>query len=143
MERYEDRIAGRLRKQGLKITPQRIAILRCLAGNRDHPSVEEIYREVLSQFPTISLATVYNTLGTLEEIREVQPITFDASRKRYDPDMSLHHHVICDRCGVIRDVFVDYSEQFAVPAAISQEFRIEQALVCFRGLCRRCAGRIS
>jgi Fur family peroxide stress response transcriptional regulator len=142
-KQYVDRIVGRLRGEGLKITPQRIAILQYLEGNKSHPSVEEVYREVVRSFPSISLATVYNTLDTLEAIREVQAITIDPSRKRFDPETSPHHHAMCDGCGTIRDVFAELSQQFAAPKDLADDFRVDQTLVCFRGLCKRCAARAS
>lgn len=137
--RYADRIVGKLRNGGLKITPQRIAILNFLEGNRGHPSVDEIHREVARAFPTISLATVYNTLETLEKIGEVQTLGIDPSRKRFDPDTSPHHHVRCDRCGAIRDVASELGAIVRVPEELSKEFVVERASVSFRGHCKECA----
>ncbi len=54
------------RRLGIKLTPQRLAILEYLNGNTDHPSAEDIYRTVSKKYPTMSFATVYNTLGTLK-----------------------------------------------------------------------------
>lgn len=139
MTGYTERIVGKLRQEGLKITPQRIAILSFLEGNRNHPSVDEIYREVSRAFPTISLATVYNTLETLEEIREVQAVTIDPARKRYDPETKAHHHLMCSRCRTIRDVFVDYAAAVTIPPDLANEFRVDQTSVSFRGLCKSCA----
>jgi Fur family peroxide stress response transcriptional regulator len=117
--RYADRIVGKLRNDGLKITPQRIAILRFLEGNKTHPSVEEVYREVARAFPTISLATVYNTLDTLVGIGGVQTITIDPSRKRYDPETRPHHHLMCDDCGTIGDVFADFTGKLDIPEEVA------------------------
>ena len=103
--------------------------------------MDEVYREVVRSFPTISLATVYNTLDTLESIREVQSVTIDPSRKRYDPDTRPHHHMMCDRCGMIRDVFGDFADRLSVPDELAREFQVDQTLVSFRGLCRRCASK--
>ncbi len=136
---YTDRIIGRLRQEGLKVTPQRIAVLKFLDGNTGHPSVEEIHRQVASDFPTISLATVYNTLDTLEQIGEVQAVTIDPTRKHYDPETRPHHHVMCTECRRIADVFSDYSSVLRVPEALSDQFRVRDASVSFRGVCRDCA----
>lgn len=136
---YTQRIIRRLREEGLKVTPQRIAIVKFLDGNRDHPSVEEIHRQVAREFPTISLATVYNTLDTLEQIREVQAVTIDPSRKHYDPEMSPHHHVICNDCRSIRDVFADYTRVLKIPDELAREFQVEDTSIHFRGVCRDCA----
>jgi Fur family peroxide stress response transcriptional regulator len=137
-KRYADRIVGKLRNEGLKVTPQRIAILTFLDGNKSHPSVDEIHREVSRAFPTISLATVYNTLETLEKLGEVQSLSIDPSRKRFDPEMSAHHHVRCERCGTIRDVHADLGATVPVPDDVAREFVVERASVSFRGHCREC-----
>lgn len=136
---YTERIIGRLRQEGLKVTPQRIAVLRHMDGNTSHPSVEQIHRQVAVEFPTISLATVYNTLDTLERIGEVQAITIDPARKHYDPDTRLHHHLMCTKCRKIADVFADYSSVLRVPEELAAQFQVHEASVCFRGTCRDCA----
>lgn len=136
---YTQRIIQRLREEGLKVTPQRIAIVRFLEGNSSHPSVEEIHREVARAFPTISLATVYNTLDTLEQIQEVQAITIDPTRKHYDPETRPHHHVICTDCRSIRDVFADYSKAISIPEELARDFEVQNTSVYFRGTCRECA----
>jgi Fur family peroxide stress response transcriptional regulator len=141
MTGYTERIVGKLRQEGLKITPQRIAILSFLEGNASHPSVDEIYREVARAFPTISLATVYNTLETLEQIKEVQSVSIDPARKRYDPETRPHHHLMCSGCRGIRDVFVDYAASVDIPPDLAQEFKVEQTSVCFHGLCKSCSDK--
>ncbi|MDW7712582.1 MAG: Fur family transcriptional regulator [Deferrisomatales bacterium] len=138
-EGYTERIMGRLREEGLKVTPQRIAVLRYMDGNRSHPSVEEIHREVSTVFPTISLATVYNTLDTLEKIGEVQAVTIDPSRKHYDPDTRPHHHLMCTDCHKIADVFADYVSLLRVPEGLASQFRVAGATVHFLGVCRDCS----
>jgi len=136
---YADRVIGRLRQEGLKVTPQRIAVVKYLDGNTSHPSVEEIHREVSRDFPTISLATVYNTLDTLEQIGEVRAVTIDPTRKHYDPETRPHHHLMCTSCCCIRDVFADYSSVLRVPDDLARQFRVKEAAVSFRGVCRDCA----
>lgn len=138
---YTQRIIRRFREEGLKVTPQRIAILKFLDGNQSHPSVEEIHRRVARDFPTISLATVYNTLDTLEQIQEVRAITIDPSRKHYDPDSRPHHHAICGECRAICDVFADYRDSLQIPEQVADRFRVESASVFFGGTCKDCEDR--
>jgi Fur family transcriptional regulator, peroxide stress response regulator len=66
----------KIRGCDFRITPQRIAILTILAGSKEHPSVEEIYKEVKKQFRTTSLATVYKTISLLKELNEVLELGF-------------------------------------------------------------------
>ncbi|MBT9168785.1 MAG: Peroxide operon regulator [Syntrophomonadaceae bacterium] len=68
MEKYKD--------IGLKLTPQRLAILDCLDGNKEHPSAEDIYKDVSKRFPTMSFATVYNTLEALRQRGGILELTY-------------------------------------------------------------------
>jgi Fur family peroxide stress response transcriptional regulator len=124
------------RQLGIKLTPQRLAILGCLEGNKDHPSAEDIYREVRKSFPTMSFATVYNTLEVLREKGGVQALTIDPERMRYDPDMHAHHHLICLRCKKVVDVHSEVKVD--IPADMSQGFDITGSHMEFYGFCPEC-----
>lgn len=121
---------------GLKLTPQRLAILGCLEGNKSHPSADEIYAEVSKVFPTMSLATVYNTLEALRLKGEIRELTIDPDKKRFDPDTGLHHHLICTGCRKVVDIHVDYS--LDVPGDESKDFEITGSHIEFYGLCPLC-----
>ena len=71
----------------MKLTPQRLAILRFLEKNREHPSAADIYKAVSREFPTMSLATVYNTLKVLKRTGNISELSIDSDKKRFDPDM--------------------------------------------------------
>lgn len=136
---YADQALKGLRKKGFKITSQRIAILKYLDGNTSHPSVEDIYRDVLVEFPGMSLATVYNTLETLEQINKIQVVLIDSSRRFYDPDTRPHHHAVCSNCKTIKDVFADYSETTALPKELAAAFNVNETKVFFKGTCAQCS----
>ncbi len=136
---YADRVIHRLRGEKLKITPQRIAILHYLEGNTAHPSAEQIYREVSRAYPAISLATVYNTLDTLQRLGELQVVAIDPSRKRYDPDTRPHHHAMCTECRMIQDVHADYEGAIALPDGVREQLQVASVTVHFSGLCRSCS----
>ena len=85
----------RYREKGFRLTPQRMAILDFLEGNTKHPTAHDIFREVKKTNPTVSFATVYNTVQSLGEIGELKELTIDPVRKHYDPDTRPHHHAIC------------------------------------------------
>ncbi len=126
-----------LRAKGMKITPQRIAILEILEDNTSHPSAEQIYQELNQRYPSISFTTVYNTLETLCKIGQVQMLNIDHERRHYDPDTSTHHHAMCRHCGHIMDVFEDYSDLRA-PRQLKDSFTIQAHQVQFYGVCHRC-----
>jgi Fur family peroxide stress response transcriptional regulator len=131
MEKYK--------KMGLKLTPQRLAILECLDGNKNHPSAEEIYREVSGRFPTMSFATVYNTLDALRQRGSIMELTIDPAKKRFDPNTELHHHLICTRCKRIEDVHTSFD--LDVPSTYRNGYEVTGNHVEFYGICPACNNR--
>ncbi len=121
---------------GLKLTPQRLAILRYLEGNKEHPSAEDIYRAVHKKFPTMSLATVYSTLSALKMKGSVLELTLDPDKKRYDPDTGLHSHLMCISCRRIVDIPGAY--RVDLPESASQDFANTKSHVEFYGFCPSC-----
>lgn len=118
------------------MTPQRIAILEYLKDNESHPSAEDIYSEVSRRFPTMSFATVYNTLETLRERGDLRELTIDSDRLRFDPDMRPHHHLICTACRKIADVHLEFPLQ--LPEGGIEDFEVTGNHVEFYGLCSEC-----
>lgn len=86
-----DQMLSKLKGYGFRSTPQRVAILAVLADNKEHPSVEEIYKAVKIQFPATSLATVYNTVSLLKELNEVRGLVFPDESNRYDGNKPYPH----------------------------------------------------
>jgi Fur family transcriptional regulator, peroxide stress response regulator len=126
------------RKIDIKCTPQRIAILEYLEGNKSHPSAADVYANVSQKFPTMSFATVYNTLETLREKGVVVELSIDPDKKRFDPNISPHHHLMCLQCKIIKDI----SEQFflVLPEEEQCDFHIIGNRINFYGLCPQCKG---
>jgi Fur family peroxide stress response transcriptional regulator len=102
----------------MKLTPQRLSILSYLDGNREHPTAEDIYRKVSRKFPTMSLATVYNTLETLKRQGMLTEITIDPDKRHFDPNREKHHHLICSKCKRIADIQIEFD--LAVPKESTQ-----------------------
>jgi Fur family peroxide stress response transcriptional regulator len=122
--------------KGFKRTPQRLSILEHLDGNKSHPSADDIYRVVAKKNPSMSFATVYNTLNTLVQAGAVRELTIDPDRKRYDPDTSAHHHLICLGCKKVVDVPGDIPVE--VPRGMAKEFSILGKHIEFYGMCSPC-----
>ncbi len=128
MQKYKD--------IGLKLTPQRLAILSYLEGNTDHPSADDIYKAVSVQHPTMSFATVYNTLDTLREKGYLRELSIDPAKKRFDPDTRLHHHLICTSCRRVRDVHLKFA--LDLPDQMKGKFMITGNHIEFYGICPVC-----
>ena len=125
------------RRAGLRLTPQRLEILRELAGDRTHPSAEELHRRLRKRMPTLSLDTVYRTLATLERLGVVARLQPAEGRARYDAGRSPHHHLVCRECGRIGDFAWPAFEELPLPAG-ADEWTPEERWLEVRGLCRRC-----
>lgn len=126
----------KLKSLGIKLTPQRIAILRFLERNEEHPSAETIYKALKRKFPTMSLATVYNTLENLKNKGLIWELTIDPKKKRFDPNPGPHHHLFCEKCNKIFDV----PHEIPVPVErLEQEgFQIIKSHVEIVGICPHC-----
>jgi len=133
-----EKLIEKYRKKGFKLTPQRLAILKFLEGNTSHPTAEDIYKGIKKVYPTVSFATVYNTIQFLKDRKEILEITIDSEKRHYDPNTMLHHHIICVECNKIGDVFTDYSEALRLPDNIVKEFKPTGNHVDFYGICKEC-----
>jgi len=122
--------------KGFKLTPQRLAILDYLNGNTAHPSADEIYKALQDKFPTMSFATVYNTLETMKQQGNVAELTIDPHKKRFDPNPRPHHHLICITCKKIVDIPIDYD--LHVPDEKKEGYEIVGNHIEFYGICRHC-----
>jgi Fur family peroxide stress response transcriptional regulator len=134
------------RERGVRLTPQRLAIFDYLAQRPGHPTAEDVYQEVLARHPTLSFATVYNTLELLAELGEVRMVIVDELRRRYDVNTEPHQHAVCRRCRRIVDVHDDeigggdrLREALARVDLPGSDFVVEAASVEFSGLCGVCA----
>lgn len=124
------------RERGLKVTPQRQCIFRLLHGNDAHPTAESVYEAARAQMPTISLKTVYQTLNDLAEMGEIQALDLGTGSGRFDPNVDVHHHLVCERCGKVRDLYAELD--LTVPRGRAKGFTVRNAEVVFRGLCDNC-----
>jgi len=128
-----------LKKTHHRITPQRLAVLDVLAESPGHPSVEKIYEQVRSRFPTTSIATVYKTISILKEIDQVLELGFPDGSNRYDGSRPFPHpHVICIKCRSIFDPELDALNDFTREIAEQTGFAITTHRLDFFGLCREC-----
>ncbi len=106
--------------------------------NAHHPTAETVYAQVSAEMPTISLRTVYQTLNDLSEMGELVMLDLGTGSARFDPNTEGHHHLVCDRCGKVRDVYVDSSTLRVPRGSKAQGFQITSTQIVFRGLCEEC-----
>jgi len=127
-----------LRQRGLRVTPQRALVFRLVQEmGADHPSAEAIHVRATRQMPSLSLRTVYAILDELEAMKAIRSLDLGTGSKRFCVNPKRHHHLVCLRCGKIKDVFavVDLVD---VPPDQRQGFVITEQDVVFRGVCAEC-----
>lgn len=123
-----------LHAHGIRPSMQRLAVMDYLLTHRTHPTAEEIYQALVTDMPTLSRTTVYNTLELLVERGAVAHITIDPRFSRYDGDISLHGHFLCDRCGALYDVPLGPLPERFYPKG----HRMVSAQLYYRGICKHC-----
>ncbi len=140
-ERYE-RMVEDLRRAKLKLTPQRLAIVRLFSTDESHPTAQDLYARLQSTFPTMSFATVYNTLDALAAAGLSGTLHLGGA-SRFDPNTDAHHHAICDACGKILDVPASAKKpKDASPPKVARAapgFRVRAVERVYRGICASCA----
>ena len=139
--RRVDQLSHGLRDAGLRLTHQRLEIVRVIAADETHPDVETVYRAVRKRVPTISLDTVYRTLATLAERGLISRVLFTPGPARYDANSARHHHFVCTRCGLIRDVEDADLDAIRPTAEVARIGRPDAVSVQFRGVCSACHER--
>jgi Fur family peroxide stress response transcriptional regulator len=135
--RRVESLSAALRAGGLRLTHQRLEVVREIAGTDEHPDARAVHRAVRRRVPTISPDTVYRTLGALSALGLLGRVEAGGPA-RYDAKTARHHHFVCTRCGLVRDV-EDSALDAWVPAPVSAlPGRVESIEVQFKGVCRQC-----
>jgi len=124
-----------------KLTPQRDAVLQVILAREDHPTANEIFEAARQRLPTISYATVYNSLRYLKEAGLVHEIKFGDSASRYDRETDRHDHAICNSCGKLVDFDLPQTAELMQAAARKSRFKPESVHLTLRGLCVDCRER--
>lgn len=137
-----DELVTRLRADGHKLTPQRLAIIEALAASHAHPTAYEIYDEVRARYPMLGLATVYKTLDLLTSMGEVVQTGLGASGTRYEPNLQPHVNLVCRKCGRVVDMDLVGDDRapmaWVVDVAAQAGFTIQGGHIEYFGVCAAC-----
>ncbi len=131
-----EEIKNFLRRKGLQPSFQRVKILEFLDIHRTHPTADEIFKSLVRTVPTISKATVYNTLRSFVEKGIIQELTIEENELRYDINTQPHAHFKCRVCGKIYDLPLEDCESLLLKGT---GFRVEKIDVYLKGICPICA----
>lgn len=119
----------------VKPSLHRINVLKYIIENKNHPSVDVIYRALVNTIPTLSKTTVYNTLKLLTEKRIISVLHIDETELRYDYIINPHAHLVCIKCGKIYDV--EFSSGYFSKKSIKGH-EVLEAQVNLKGICSKC-----
>lgn len=97
-------VIEQLREFGIQPTPQRLAVAQCVLLSELHPSADEVFEKVQQTCPTVSRATVYNTLNLMVERGLVRQYVLREGATVFDPHVDKHHHFIDETTGQITDI---------------------------------------
>ena len=138
MNMTKESIIKQLKERGLKVTPQRLAIIEVLIEKKDfHPGVRLVYEEAKKKKKSLSLSTIYATLNELSRHGIIKTLQFEKMENRYEGNLEEHINLICERCKKILD--------YKVPVVVDQRgvakktgFSITDTRLEYYGYCKEC-----
>jgi Fur family peroxide stress response transcriptional regulator len=134
----KESMISQMRNKGLKVTPQRLAIIEVLIEQMDsHPGASLIYKKAKKKRKSLSLSTTYATLNAFSRHGIIKTLQFDKMEDRYDGNLEEHINLICERCKKI----LDYNVPITIdPKRVVKKtgFLITDTRLEYYGLCREC-----
>ena len=141
MQQLQELVSS-LREEGLRITPQRIAIVDYLLKTEDHPSAEQIHKVVQKKYPMVSLSTVYKTLDMLKKKKLVNEIEVEGEA-RFDAHVDDHINLVCMNCGKIEDIDENSLKEIQTRAARKSKYMILKGSFELFGYCVDCKSKFN
>ena len=130
--------ADDLRERGLRVTAQRLAVLRAVS-DEPHVTADTVAENVRSEMGSISLQAVYDALGALTDVGMIRRIQPSGSPARFETRVSdNHHHAICRSCGQMADVDCAVGAAPCLTAIDAMGYEIDEAEVIYWGQCPQC-----
>ena len=134
----KESIITQLKERGLKVTPQRLAIIEVLLEKRDsHPGARLVFEEAKKKRKSLSLSATYATLSELSRLGIIKTLQFDKMENRYEGNLEEHINLICERCKKILDykapITVDHRK-----VAKKTGFSVTDTRLEYYGYCREC-----
>lgn len=128
----------RCHDNGLKVTPQRVAVYKALVSTDTHPTAEEVHRMVREEIHNISLDTVNRTLLTLAEIGAAFQVEGTGQPRRFDGGLEDHQHFRCIKCSKVVDFHYEPFDNIEIPKHLQGQFEIMRKTVYLEGICESC-----
>ncbi len=128
-------------QHGISPSFHRLKVYEFLMNNPIHPTVDMLYSSIITDIPTLSRTTIYNTLKTFIERGIVQGITIEDNEIRYDADLSIHGHFKCMTCGALIDIPEEQLniDKRLMPGKHIAGHAIRESHFYFKGICKECS----
>ena len=124
--------------ESLGLTKQRKVVLQVIRKVDDHLTANEVFQHAKNLLPSISFATVYNSLRYLKDEGHIGEIQFGNGASRFDRMTSRHDHALCNKCGKLIDMELELPTELVELAANYSKFKLESIELTLRGLCPEC-----
>ena len=124
--------------QDLGLTKQREVVLQVIHASHGHLTANEVFGEAKALLPSISFATVYNSLRYLKDAGHIAEIQFGSGASRFDRIASRHDHALCTKCGRLVDIEMEHPQELVNQAAAYANFKPESLEFTLRGTCPEC-----
>lgn len=130
-----------LKQTGVRMTPQRFAILEYLSKTDLHPTADEIFKALEADFPSMSVATVYNNLRVFKETGLVNELNYGDASSHFDFAAHDHYHILCQKCGRIVDFQYQGLDSVENAAARLTGFQVASHRLEVYGECPDCLSK--
>jgi len=127
------------RARGVRVTPQRVAVYRALAEDVTHPTADAVCRNLRGALPSVSPASVYRILDSLEQAGLIRRVGTTDGIARYDANRERHQHLVCRKCGRLTDFHAPELATLRLAPRAVRGFVVEELDVRIVGRCARCA----
>jgi Fe2+ or Zn2+ uptake regulation protein len=125
-----------LKNNQIKVTPQRLAIIS-LMDQYGHISVRDIFEKIKTNFPSLSLATVYKNINAMLESDFIKELKIVGQDSKYELIKEAHSHMICKKCGKVEDIQLE-TDSLVSSAAKKSHYNINESVVQLFGVCPDC-----
>lgn len=123
------------------LTKQREVVLQVIRDAGEHLTANAVFGAAKELLPSISFATVYNSLRFLKDAGHIAEIQFGNGASRFDPMTSRHDHALCTRCGKLVDIEMEHPDELVAKAAAYSKFKPESLEFTLRGTCPECSAK--
>jgi Fur family ferric uptake transcriptional regulator len=133
-----DTVLDLLRSRGLRMTPQRRAIVAEIMSSEGHINPAAVARRVRERVPGVNPSTVYRTLDLLEELGVVSHAHLEAGPEYHRSSDGQHVHLACSRCGSDESLSMTEADRLKKLISRHHGFRPDLTHFAISGLCASC-----